>query len=63
MYLLLNVATGGAYPFKINGVRSPYYGVAAETVDVDPVTTARMLVDWVCARDREAGPQPREHNP
>jgi beta-glucanase (GH16 family) len=47
MHLLLNVAIGGVYPFKINGIPSPYYGVAAETVDSIRADEVRMLVDWV----------------
>ncbi len=49
MYLVLNVAVGGTYPFKINGTRSPYYGVAEETVDAIR-RTGELLVDWVKAR-------------
>jgi beta-glucanase (GH16 family) len=52
MYLVLNVAIGGTYPFKTNGVRSPYYGVAAETVDAIRDDRVNMLVDWVCVARR-----------
>jgi beta-glucanase (GH16 family) len=52
MYLVLNVAIGGTYPFKTNGVRSPYYGVAAETVDAIRDDRINMLVDWVCVARR-----------
>lgn len=47
MHLLLNVAIGGIYPFKINGIKSPYYGVDAATVDAIRADRVRMLVDWV----------------
>ena len=47
MFLVLNVAVGGTYPFKTNGIRAPYYGVAADTVDAIRAGTVRMLVDWV----------------
>jgi beta-glucanase (GH16 family) len=46
-FLVLNVAIGGTYPFKTNGIRSPYYGVAPETVDGIVGGHARLLVDWV----------------
>jgi beta-glucanase (GH16 family) len=52
MYLVLNVAIGGTYPFKTNGVRSPYYGVPAETVDAIRDGRVTMLVDWVCVARR-----------
>jgi beta-glucanase (GH16 family) len=47
MFLVLNVAVGGTYPFKSNGIRAPYYGVAAEAVDAMAGNGVRMLVDWV----------------
>lgn len=46
-FLLLNFALGGTYPFKTNGIRSPYYGIPQETVDSMGSDDARMLVDWV----------------
>jgi beta-glucanase (GH16 family) len=46
-YLILNLALGGAYPLKTNGVRSPYLGIPAGTVDVISAGRATMLVDWV----------------
>ena len=56
MHLLLNVAIGGVYPFKINGIRDPYYGVPADTVESIRAGRVRMLVDWVrVARRRERG--------
>lgn len=47
MHLLLNVAVGGTYPFKINGIRTPYYGVDEATVEAVRAGEVRMLVDWV----------------
>lgn len=46
-YLILNVALGGAYPLKTNGVRSPYLGLPASTVERVRGNDVRMLVDWV----------------
>lgn len=46
-FLVLNVAVGGTYPFKTNGIRAPYYGVPAETVTALREDRARVLVDWV----------------
>ena len=46
-YLILNFALGGAYPFKTNGVRQPYLGLPAGTVELIKAGRARMLVDWV----------------
>jgi len=46
-FLILNVALGGTYPFKTNGVRVPYYGLAADTADAIADDRVRLLVDWV----------------
>ena len=46
-FLILNVALGGTYPFKTNGIRSPYYGIPQETVDRIRGDEVRMLIDWV----------------
>ena len=46
-YLILNLALGGAYPVKINGVKFPYNGIPASTVDAIKAGKARVLVDWV----------------
>ena len=45
-YLILNLALGGAYPVKINGVREPR-GLPPSTADLIREGRARMLVDWV----------------
>jgi hypothetical protein len=46
-YLILNVALGGTYPFKTNGMRTPYYGLPEETVQLIRDDQVKMLVDWV----------------
>lgn len=46
-YLILNLALGGAYPQKINGVTAPYPGLPQPTVDAIRHGDARVLVDWV----------------
>jgi len=40
-------ALGGAYPVKINGVKTPYKGLPETTVQQIKNHQARMLVDWV----------------
>jgi beta-glucanase (GH16 family) len=46
-FLILNFALGGAYPVKINGVKEPYFGLPASTVDLIKNKKSKMLVDWV----------------
>lgn len=46
-YLILNLALGGVYPFKTNGIREPYYGLSAETVARIKDDEVKVLVDWV----------------
>jgi beta-glucanase (GH16 family) len=46
-YLILNLALGGAYPLKTNGVRRPYPGLPDSTVRRIRAGEARVLVDWV----------------
>lgn len=46
-FLLLNLALGGTYPFKTNGVYQPYYGLPSETVSAIRNNQARFLIDWV----------------
>jgi len=46
-FLILNTAVGGAYPFKINGIEAPYYGLPASTVDRIKAGGLAMEVDWV----------------
>jgi beta-glucanase (GH16 family) len=46
-FLILNLALGGAYPLKTNGVRSAHPGLPEQTVQLIRDGRARMLVDWV----------------
>ena len=46
-FLILNFALGGGYPAKINGVKQPYYGLAASTLEMIKQQKAKMYVDWV----------------
>lgn len=46
-YLILNFAVGGIYPFKINGIKSPYYGLAPQSFESIKKGESKMIVDWV----------------
>lgn len=46
-YLLLNFAVGGIYPYKINGLKKPYYGLSEKALGLIKTNKAKMLVDWV----------------
>ncbi|MBB1286765.1 glycoside hydrolase family 16 protein [Flavisolibacter sp. BT320] len=46
-FLILNFALGGAYPFKTNGIKEPYNGIPASTVNLIKQGKSKMLVDWV----------------
>lgn len=46
-FLILNVALGGTYPFKTDGVSAPYHGLDDGAVDAIGAGRARMLVDWI----------------
>ncbi|QYA24715.1 glycoside hydrolase family 16 protein [Gramella sp. MT6] len=46
-YLILNLALGGAYPYKTNGVEEPYNGLPASTVELIKQGKAEVLIDWV----------------
>lgn len=46
-YLILNFAVGGVYPFKINGINKPYYGLPDATLQAIKNGKSKMLVDWV----------------
>ena len=52
-YLILNVALGGTYPYKTNGIDSPYYGIGAETAERIGDDDVRMLIDWVRVVEEE----------
>src|SRR5882757_8404350 len=46
-FLVLNFALGGGYPVKINGVKSPSFGLPASTVDAIKKGRCKLMVDWV----------------
>jgi len=46
-YMILNLALGGAYPGKVNGVKMPYPGLPQATVDRIRAGHGDVLVDWV----------------
>ena len=46
-YIILNLALGGAYPLKVNGVKVPYPGLPQSTVDRIRRGEGDVLVDWV----------------
>jgi beta-glucanase (GH16 family) len=46
-YIILNFALGGGYPFGVNKVTTPYYGLPQSTVNKVKQGQAQMLVDWV----------------
>jgi len=46
-FLVLNFALGGGYPAKINGVKSPYFGLPAPTVEAIKRGQCKLMVDWV----------------
>lgn len=52
-FLILNVALGGVYPFKTNGVRDPYFGLPAATVRLIQEDRAKLAVDWVHVSGRQ----------
>lgn len=54
-FLILNFALGGIYPFKTNGVRSPYYGIPQDTVTKIKDDQVQLLIDWVCVCELEGG--------
>ncbi|CAM4234710.1 glycoside hydrolase family 16 protein [Gillisia limnaea] len=49
-FLILNLALGGAYPYKTNGVEEPYKGIPASTVELIKEGKAEVLIDWVLIR-------------
>lgn len=46
-FLILNLALGGGYPAKTNGIKFPYYGIPESTVNQIKAGKAKVLVDWV----------------
>jgi beta-glucanase (GH16 family) len=45
--IVLNFAIGGGYPYKINGLKKPYYGLSEESVKAIQKNEVRYLIDWV----------------
>lgn len=52
-FLILNLALGGEYPFKTNGIRTPYYGMPQETADHIETAGASIQIDWVSVAQRD----------
>ncbi len=52
-YLILNFAVGGIYPYKTNGLKLPYYGLADSTLQAIKAGKSKMLVDWVCITQKK----------
>jgi beta-glucosidase len=46
-HVILNFALGGAYPGKVNGIKQPYFGIPAATVERIKRGEVAMEVDWV----------------
>ena len=46
-YVILNIAIGGIYPNKVNGITAPYFGLPQATVDKVNRGEVAMEVDWV----------------
>jgi beta-glucanase (GH16 family) len=46
-FIILNFALGGTYPFKTNGIKTPYYGLPASTAQLIREDRVQMAVDWV----------------
>lgn len=45
--IVINLAIGGGYPYKINGVKKPYYGLPEETVNLIQKNDVCYKIDWV----------------
>jgi len=46
-FLILNLALGGAYPYKTNLVKNPYNGIPESTVNSIKEGKGKVIVDWV----------------
>lgn len=46
-FIILNLALGGTYPFKTNGIQSPYYGISDVTIQAIQNNAVKFMVDWV----------------
>lgn len=48
-YVILNFALGGVYPYGVNRVEQPYFGLPQATVDLIRTGQPAMEIDWVRA--------------
>lgn len=46
-HLILNLAIGGEYPYKINRFKAPYYGLPPASADLIRREGAAIQIDWV----------------
>lgn len=46
-FLIVNFAVGGIYPFKINGIKTPFYGLGPQSFESIKKGESKMIVDWV----------------
>jgi hypothetical protein len=46
-HVIINLALGGRYPYKTNGITEPYYGMSEAAVRKIVNDEAALLVDWV----------------
>lgn len=46
-FLILNLALGGAFPVKINGIKEPYNGIPESTFKAIKDNKGKVFVDWV----------------
>jgi beta-glucanase (GH16 family) len=51
-YLILNLALGGIYPFKMTGITTPYNGMSADTLRSVKAGHGKVLIDWVKVTER-----------
>jgi hypothetical protein len=58
-FLILNLALGGTYPFKTNGVRTPYYGLPESTVQLIKCDQVKVAVDWIKVLRHTPGSHPQ----
>jgi beta-glucanase (GH16 family) len=60
-YLILNIALGGTYPFKTNGVHTPYYGLPEQTAALIANNQVKLMVDWVRVSHGAASHRPKRN--
>jgi beta-glucanase (GH16 family) len=58
-FLILNLALGGTYPFKTNGVRTPYYGLPESTVQLIKRDQVKVAIDWIKVSRHTPGSHPQ----